>query len=330
MKQMMEILRCFDKIVLDNKKINMKDTIIVAGAPRSGTTWLMELLATMPRYTYLFEPLNPIWFPESYERGFQSRTYLSEKIVWPDGEGYLKKVFTGMVFSSEPAYKPKIEMIMHRLFGNKLIVKSVNWNRLLPWISQRFQLRHMFLMIRHPCAVIDSQLRTGFFGYHPIVPPYTDVFPTLNNILDEVQSIDWLDERVLNILKKIKTKEGILAAVWCLDYYIPLSFSKPHPWVPVIYERLVKYGEKEIARIFNEIGGKNVPKLAYRQLKKASLSTMKDDKKMVAKENEQPYKWEKNLSKEQIDRIFKIVSDFGLDFYPEDLDAKYNDIIVKR
>ena len=38
---------------------------------------------------------------------------------------------------------------------------------------------------------------------------------------------------------------------------------------------------------------------------------------------------EKNLSEKQIERILSIVSDFGLDFYMDDIEPDYGNIGVK-
>ena len=51
--------------------------------------------------------------------------------------------------------------------------------------------------------------------------------------------------------------------------------------------------------------------------------------KVVGKTKEQSAKWKKFLSDEQIKRILSIVSDFGLDFYTEDIEPDYENIGVK-
>ena len=143
------IPRFFEKIVFSNKKIDLQDTILIAGAPRSGTTWLMDIIKNIPNYTWIFEPINPGWFPESFEYGFRSRTYLPVEKDWEAGEEYLNKVFTGKVYSRIPPYLPDPRETMRRLLGNKLIVKSIRLNRLLPWINKRFRLRDILLIIRN-------------------------------------------------------------------------------------------------------------------------------------------------------------------------------------
>ena len=324
-----KIIQFLDKIILNSKKFNIKDTILIVGSHRGGTTWLMEIFGSLPRYTFLYEPLNPLRFPESFKIGFRSRTYLPVNVNWLEGEEYLRRSFSGRVYSLQPLYKTEIEMIMHRLLGDKLIVKCVRMNRLLPWIASRFQLRGIFFIIRHPCAVVASQLKTGWTGYHPASPPYKDIIPTPKQIVDEASEIDVLDDSLRNRLKKIKTTEEILAAIWCLDNYVPLSYHKPYPWITIIYEKLIKNGEKEIARLFNEIGEKTFPRSVSRHFKTPSMTTIKKDLNVVKKADEQLSKWKKSLSKKQIEQILSLVSDFGLDFYTEEIEPDYDNIGVK-
>ena len=76
----------FDTIAIKTKNMKIEDTIIVAGTPRSGSTWIMGLLGWLPGYTTLFEPLHPNWFRGSYNSGFRPRTYLPPRKNWPEGE----------------------------------------------------------------------------------------------------------------------------------------------------------------------------------------------------------------------------------------------------
>jgi len=321
-----KIIRSVDKIIFKSKKFNLSDTILLAGSPRSGTTWLMELLETMPSYRPLFEPLNPNWFPESFKIGFQSRTYLPTNSDWPDGEDYLRRTFTGGVFSLQSRYSSMSDLkaFIQSMGANKLIIKYVRLNRLLPWVAKRFQLKKTFFIIRHPCAVVCSQLKTGFTAYHSITPPYIDIIPNLETILDELSKINGLDHDLLDKLRIIRTPEEILATIWCLDNYVPLSTSRPYPWTTIIYEKLVKDGEKEISRIFGEIGENDIPKSAIANLKIPSRLTQKSELKAIRYADEQLSKWKKYLSKKQIDRILGIVSDFGLDFYTNDVEPDYS------
>jgi hypothetical protein len=317
------VLRFCEKIVFSKKKIDLHETILIAGVPRSGTTWLMDIIKNIPGYTWFFEPINPVWFPESFKIGFKSRTYLPAEKDWQDGEEFLKKVFTGKVYSRIPPYLLDPKETACRLLGHKLIVKTIRLNRLLPWINKRFKLRDILLIIRHPCAVIASQMNTGFYGYHPSFPPYYDAFPSIKNILDEASEIYGLNDGILNRLQKIKTKEEILAAAWCLDYIVPLKVRKPFPWKIVFYEELVKNGKKVVEDLLYKLGERKIIDSVVKRLNKPSVVAPKGSTKFI-RSNIQLSKGRRVLSDKQVNRILKVVADFGLNFYSEKLEPDYD------
>jgi hypothetical protein len=202
-------------------------------------------------------------------------------------------------------------------------------NRLLPWIVNRFELRGIFLIIRHPCAVVASQLKTGLCGYRPISPPYTDIFPTVDMILEEASQINGLDSKLIERLQKIKTLEEILAAAWCLDTIVPFQMANPLKWSLIIYEKLVKDGNKELTRIIHELGEEKIPRSAVHQLKKPSMLADTKDHHLIQNPERQLAKWKQSLSDTQIKRILNIVAEFGLDFYSEDVEPDYKKITTK-
>lgn len=326
----------FNKFIYSRKNIDLENTILITGTPRSGTTWLMEIVSMLPSYTYLFEPLNPVWYPISFETGFQSRTYLPTSYEWSAGERYLEKVFTGKVFSkplnpdqfSTHMPKGKISVIMSRLLANKLIVKSVNIIRLLPWVSQRFKLRKVLILLRHPCAVISSQLKTGLCGYHQSNPPYDYVFPNQKQILNEAKKIGSLPDGAFNILKDISHIEELLAASWCLDYYTSLLHCKKFDWSFVFYEKLLTDGENELRKIFNSIGEK-INTAHIQRLNVPSMTSPINKTESINNKNKQLTQWKKTLSKQQINRILKIVSSFNLELYSDQANPLPTDIYIE-
>ena len=59
-----------------NGNLNVKDSIIISGSPRAGTTWLMEILSNLPKYKTIFEPLHPTRFPQLNKLGFPPRIFI--------------------------------------------------------------------------------------------------------------------------------------------------------------------------------------------------------------------------------------------------------------
>jgi hypothetical protein len=283
----------------------------------------MEILANIPIYTQLFEPLNPIFFKQPRKLGLHSRIYLFENTEWPEGEEYFNQIFSGKLIGLQSLYELKPKQIMNLFLGKKLIVKCIRANRILPWIIKRFQLKKTIFIIRHPCAVIASQLKTGWCGYHKSSKPYLNIIPDKKTVLDEAAKIDLIQPNLLNKLKKIESKEEILATIWCLDNLIPLSYRKPHTWMTIVYEKLVKQGKQEIIKILNGLGEENNHEQILQSLKIPSGLAQKEDKKFVTDANIQLSKWKQKLSEKQIQKILKIVKDFELDFYTDDLEPDY-------
>jgi len=149
-QQAWKFLYFFDKMVMKTKRVKIKDTILMTGSPRSGTTWLMEVLDSIPGYTFIFEPLNPTFFTEIPKLGLLDKPYIKKDDEWVELERYLNRAFTGPIYSVLPPYNFKIKPLIHRLLNHRLIVKSIRLTRVLPWITNRFDLRSTILLIRHP------------------------------------------------------------------------------------------------------------------------------------------------------------------------------------
>lgn len=320
-------LQYIEKKNFSNKKIKIEDNILISGSPRSGTTWLMELMSDIPDYTFIFEPLHPGLFQQGFKVGFSNKTYVPVDKDWNVGKNYLRKVFTGEIVTVLPAYGPSLKMAMRRILAHRFIIKTIRMNRLLPWVSERFDFRSIFLIIRHPCAVVASQLKTGIYGYDHKYPPFSSYMPDTKTIINEISEIESIDDEMKGCLKKIKTKEEILAAAWCIDNLIPLSYNKQFPWKTIFYEDLVKNGEKVLTDLFKNIGVEKTQRQKNRLLKKQSLTAPKNkDKNTITNYEKQLSKWKRYLSKKQIDRILRVVSIFGLDFYNEDIEPDYGKI----
>jgi len=337
---------------------NLESTVLISGTPRGGTTWLMEILETLPEYKSIFEPLHNGWFPESSKFTLPSdniplRPYHPTESVYPELEHYLGRVLKGDVVSLVPHYTLTLNDVYRRLFAKKILVKFVRANRLLPWITRNFNVKKIYLIIRHPCATISSQIQARTSGYnlplhilfhHYTIPIIKVQLNTLTKspdalditdytfrlklfkqiILNEATRIHMIRENkwLIKKLQTIKTLEEVLAAIWSLDNYIPLSYLSEHPdaWYTVVYEKLITDFDDEIKRIFDYIN-EEAPEKVYEMFKRPSKTT--HDKSYLGT-TKQLLKWKKKLSERQIKNILKVVQWFGLDFYTEDPEPDYN------
>ena len=300
------------------KAFNIRDTIMISGTPRGGTTWIMEILATLPNYKYIYEPSSWKRFPRAAKLKIPPRPYIPPGEDWPQLKKYLYDVFTGREVGAYPTFNLNFENIANRIKASKLIVKFIRTNRLIPWIYKNFELRGIYLIMRHPCATIASQLQTKYTGYPTLDPNLLKKY-IINELLNirEINNKDILIRKI----KSLEKIEEILAVIWCLDYYIPLFYLHAYPasFYLIVYEKLVVDFDSEIRKVFGYIKEK-VPNKAYKLYKKPSFSAYSTRYIGTTK---QLTKWKKYLSNEQINRILSIVSLFGLDFYTDEPEPNY-------
>ncbi len=293
--------RGFERLRLKlNEPFEVSEAIAIFGSPRSGTTWLMESLGQLPGYVSIFEPLHSNWFPASERLGFTPRTYLAKDHVCEDKRLYFERIFQGRVMSQAPHFKTR--SILGRLSNDKILVKFIRANRMIPWILNNFKLKGNIIIVRHPCSTIASQLKTGIDGY--LLGDH--VHPSKETVLQEGR--EFLPEKILGGLEEIKTKEEILAAIWSMDQYVPLqeglSFIK--------YEDLLLETERTLSAILKGLHQEEQLTRVMKNIDVPSLFT----KDLRSKKEEQLGKWKQYLSKGQTEDILGVVELFDIELYP--------------
>jgi hypothetical protein len=106
----------------------------------------------------------------------------------------------------------------------------------------------------------------------------------------------------------------VMAARWCLMNYVPLTL-RPRPFHVVAYESLATRGSADLAPIFAD-WQLEMPAAIEESLGRASATTKAGGTRGIDQ-------WKKTLTREQIDRILRVVRDFGMDFYTEDPEPDY-------
>jgi hypothetical protein len=255
----------------------------------------------MPNSCTLFEPLHLKEVPESETAGFSWRTFVQSEEEWPKGEAFLNQIFQGKVINNWTTR----EMSFRKVYGsNKLIVKFVRANRLLPWICRNFKIPAPILLLRHPCAVISSQMDYGWKNAkRPDIPQYLEQYP-----------------RFKAALLKTECDVEYLAGLWALDQLPALLHPKPHPWIIVTYEELFLRPEETLAKIFKKW---NVT-IDYSD----ALAKIEQPSSVVSSSGISGITgWKNNLSTEQISRILNAINSFGLTFYSENNEPDYKTLL---
>ncbi|MGV1098216.1 sulfotransferase [Thiovibrio sp. JS02] len=286
----------------EEKNYDLSNTLVITGAPRAGTTWLAELVNSIPGSSILFEPLHLGRVPEARKAGFKWETIVHEGTDWPEGERYLRDVLSGKVRNSWTMSHVSLAQARHTKLW---IVKFVRANMMLGWLAHTFPIRPPALIIRHPCASIASYLQKGWA--RPEKPPADHEFfrlhPHLRSVCDGLETV-----------------EEFIAVAWCMEYYMALLAPPPLPFHLVCYERLVRNGLEELAKLF-DVWNLPLPAEVRSRLFKPSMTTAAFSQ--VSKGKDPLAGWQRYFSPEQSQRILAVVRAFGLDFYDKEPEPDY-------
>jgi hypothetical protein len=185
------------------------------------------------------------------------------------------------------------------------VVKLVRGNGILHWLGNTFPIRRPVLMIRHPCAVVASQVRLEPWSDpgSPATPANLAAFPQFAEVLERLQ-----------------TDEEHLAGRWCMSTHVALSSPRPHPWRTQSYEKLILDPAVELEAMFGA-WGMTVPDAVLDRVRVASQTTYGDSRPDDVRA--QLSRWTTVLGPEQVRRILDVVGAFGLDFYTDRPEPDY-------
>lgn len=286
--------------------INDPQNLVITGSPRGGTTWLLELLETIPTTRRMWEPFSEFPLDE-----ITRRPYLSLKQNNQEFEDFLSDIFNGKkVIHPGISNLPynKLKYLKDLLTAQNTLIKFTRAQRLLPYLSQKYNFKKILIM-RHPLATIASQL------YHPAFSEENNVHPVLSNYDFGITNLD-------NYIDGIHLFEKQLAVTWCYDYLVPLmQWKSCDNTLLITYENLVKNPIAELSRIEVFLDLK-FPEKIYKKINIPSQTTVNDSN--VKKDNRDPLTtWQKRLSEKQIENILEVLDVFEVDFYSRNLDADY-------
>ena len=197
-----------------------RSNVFLFSTPRSGSTWLMELIWSQPGFKYCNQPLslfNPL---VRQHLGIDRWEALYEPESVPMFERYFRDICDGRLrFSNPNPLRGHYRPLTHRIVFKEIhgCADRINWFR------DTFDARVAFLL-RHPIAVAISSER----------------FPLLDAFL-ETEYRDHFSHDQLAFAAQIASRgtlleQGVLS--WCLQNSVPLREASDD-WAVVTYEQLV-------------------------------------------------------------------------------------------
>lgn len=264
--------------------------ILVAGAGRSGTTWLAELIASQMRCRIMFEPFN-----SELVQDFSAFNYFLYMRPQQQDDAlldYVRRVLSGAI------RHPWIDRQVNTIRPQYRLVKGIRSCLFLRWIHDRFPEVPTIFIIRHPCAVVASRLRLSWATDGDIRH-----FTSQSTLV-----ADFLADK-LDIIREARTDEEKHAIVWCVSNLVPLEQMRGSPMHLVFYEDLACNSTQEIPRLFHHIG-RSYDDSVFDLVNRPSMTTQRV---RVLEANDPVTSWQQELSSAQIGRVLGIVRKFGLD-----------------
>lgn len=277
------------------RSYDLANTLVIAGSPRSGTTWLAELVQTIPRTAILFEPEHLTRVAAARDAGLSWHTSKEPGESWPEGDDFFARVLRGEILTP---WTTSLVPWRRAIAPHRWIVKLVDANFLLGWLAGRFPIAPPLLLLRHPCAVVASQLRMGWAPVaSPQLVPFLEKHPPAAAILDS-----------------LGTPVEFSAALWCMQTLSPLLLAPPRPILVVTYEMLVRDPTQELAKVFRTW---NLPIPEGLKAAAGRWSATTNRASVPGGSADPRTSWQTQLTNEQVESILRVVHAFGIDFYSD-------------
>ena len=312
--------------------------LVIAGSGRSGTTWVLDVLAEANNLRTIFEPLSPFFVPEA--RSF-ANCYVRENAHEPELRRFMEKVFKGEFHNlwidircNKANLLPSVSQMtswdylynfgaFYKLFlGRNLkyirkksfipITKFVRANLMLDWIEKNFNAKIVYV-VRHPGAVVASQIAASkaksgavwdFNGSNKqsILSQYKQ---------DEQLRKDYLDKYYEIFSEKLSPVAGH-TLIWCIENILPVYSQQKKKRYVFFYEDIVNNPEREFGRMVKVLSLERKPDSAIiiRPSQQASMEMKNEafgDKSLT--------RWMKKLSTQQLGEIDNILNFFNVKIY---------------
>lgn len=301
---------------------------VIAGSGRSGTTWVLDCLADANQLRPIFEPLHPKVTPLGpayahraiapgdshpelleYLRRVDSGAYRS---MWVNYRGRRDLLFPGPQALLSLRQLRRLRRRWVRFLGDLpglrrrsarqgALIKVIRGNLALGWMVASLPARAV-LIVRHPCAVVESQYRLGEI-WHP------------SPILERFRGDQLLDARTQgryrDLLKaKLSTIEA-LTLVWAIENQLPVAEAGEYGYEVIHYENMRRTPQSEWRRIAQALDLSQVPAPQIVQAPSQQASRRLDDPDA---DSTRP-RWARALKDEDLARIQRLLDTVGCELY---------------
>lgn len=267
-----------------------RDSLVLAGTGRSGTTWISEVINYRNEYRLMDEP-DRNGRIEAFAH-FNAIQYIRPD---DDNSAYLEPLALALSGRLRNDWADRFNT---RIVSNKRLVKFIRASLYLKWLVDHFPGLRVALLMRHPCAVCLSQSRLDWeIDLHDILLVQPQLMADfLEPFRDQIAAADTLCEKRL--------------WMWCVENYVALAQLEPGDVHLAFYESFCEEPTKEIERLFN-FYGKEWDASIDEAMRKPSNSSKPDSAIVTGKSRVDS--WMKHITDDQRELARHMLRQFGLD-----------------
>lgn len=282
--------------------------IFIFSTARSGTTWLMEIIATQPTIKIIDEPLS-IKNIKRFESTFGPLPYSWDILLpHPGREEVIERYFDDLTHNRISVGSRRPFSHFHRILSRRIVFNIQRCKDLMNWFEERFAAKIVYL-IRHP---LPTSISRAEFERTPLF---------LTNDLYCERYLSPEQRAYGREILKFGTDLEKKVLDWCLQNLPPLKFLDRSHWLCVHYEDLTVDPEATLQRIAQELG---LPRLDRMRQQITAPSSSQSDNEMkrhirqLSLGDDRSYfvrKWRDKVSGEEEMRAFEILDSLDIDTY---------------
>jgi len=277
--------------------------VFLFSMPRSGSTWLMELICSQPGFKYCNEPLDLREPLVAHHLGIDDWGGLYS----PEATAKIERYFADLQRGKLGFLNPNPLGRHYRPITHRMVFKMIDGcEGRMNWFRDTFRGRVVYLL-RHPIAVSVSR----------------EAYPTVAALLESEHQRHFTPRQLdlaHDVLRGGTDLERKMVS-WCVQNRVALQEMDPH-WAVVSYEQLVVDPVPVIRYLCGQLALPN-PEAMMRGLEVPSLVKYKSDRETqrlleqreADRRRELVEKWRKKVSHEEERAAMGLVDRFGIDFY---------------
>jgi len=284
------------------RHFNPEDHIIISSYPRSGSTWIAELISQIPGSALLWEPLHLRKSSVFADMGFGWRQHIPESEEWMEAQQAFEALFTGELLNH---WMSSRTFPLKFCRADRMVIKFVRANGLLPWLTRQFDFSNKpIYLIRHPFAVVASQMKEGswdeaFKQYSIPSMPHNEIY-----------------RKHASYLSSLNTQQEILVADWCINNKVVLDNDRHgRDWIAIHYEQLLMKPKLVLQSIFDR-WKRPLPEGIFQGLQRASSTTVESTFQESVRA--QLGKWQHSFDPGKRKRLQGVLNHFEVDIYSQE------------